>query len=150
MGNFSATLPNPNEEPTPPASVRIMESREFTPRSSRSGVSRTSSATPEAQMAQIEFEREKWKAQQEKENADWMKTKWRPVMGWLYMIICACDFVLFPIVAMFMPVFIKMKYVAWESLTLANGGLIHLAFGAILGITAFGRTQEKIKGKTRN
>lgn len=152
MGNFSATLPNPDDEPAPPPSVRIMESREFTPKSSRSGISSSSSATtatPEAQLAQIDFEKEKWKAEQAKQNEDWMKTKWRPAMGWLYMIICFCDFVLFPIISMFMPVLIKMQYVAWKSITLDNGGLIHLAFGAILGITAFGRTQEKVAGKTK-
>jgi hypothetical protein len=74
-----------------------------------------------------------------------MKAYWRPAMGWLYMLICFCDFVGFPIISMFMPVFIKgLPYVAWKSITLDNGGLIHLAFGAILGVTAYGRTQEKI------
>ena len=28
---------------------------------------------------------------------DWMTTKWRPMMAITYMIICLCDFVLFPI-----------------------------------------------------
>lgn len=151
MANFSSALPNP-EEPTPPSSVTIMESPAFVPRTSRiitpsSGPA--PSATPEAQLAQIDFEKEKWKAEQAKQNEDWMKTKWRPAMGWLYMVICLCDFVLFPIIAMFMPVLIKMQYVAWKSITLDNGGLIHLAFGAILGITAFGRTQEKVAGKAK-
>jgi len=152
MGNFSSSLPNPEDEPAPPASVRIMESPTFVPKSSRSGISSSSSATsatPEAQLAQIAFEKEKWKAEQAKQNEDWMKTKWRPAMGWLYMVICFCDFVLFPIISMFMPVLIKMQYVAWKSITLDNGGLIHLAFGAILGITAFGRTQEKVAGKAK-
>ena len=77
----------------------------------------------------------------------WMKSYWRPAMGWLYMLMCFCDFVVFPIISMFMPVLIKgMTYVAWQSLTLSNGGLIHLAFGAILGVTAYGRTLEKKSG----
>ena len=152
MGNFSSSLPNPDDEPSPPASVRIMESHEFVPKSSRNDISSSSSATtaaPEAQLAQIDFEKEKWKAEQAKQNEDWIKSKWRPAMGWLYMVICFCDFVMFPILSMFMPVLIKMQYVAWKSITLDNGGLIHLAFGAILGITAFGRTQEKVAGKTK-
>jgi hypothetical protein len=151
MANFSSTLPNPEAEPTPPASVTVMESKDFTPRTTRIVTSSSSAtaATPEAQLAQIDFEKEKWKAEQAKQNEDWMKTKWRPAMGWLYMAICFCDFVAFPIIAMFMPVMIKMQYVAWKSITLDNGGLIHLAFGAILGITAFGRTQEKVAGKTK-
>jgi len=151
MANFSSTLPNPEAEPTPPASVTVMESKDFTPRTTRIVTSSSSAtaATPEAQLAQIDFEKEKWKAEQAKQNEDWMKTKWRPAMGWLYMVICFCDFVMFPILAMFMPIFIKMQYVAWKSITLDNGGLIHLAFGAILGITAFGRTQEKVAGKAK-
>jgi len=150
MANFSSTLPNPEAEPTPPASVTVMESKDFTPRTNRvSSSSSATAATPEAQLAQIDFEKEKWKAEQAKQNEDWMKTKWRPAMGWLYMVICFCDFVMFPILAMFMPIFIKMQYVAWKSITLDNGGLIHLAFGAILGITAFGRTQEKVAGKAK-
>jgi hypothetical protein len=82
----------------------------------------------------------------------WMKSMWRPAMGWLYMIICFMDFVAFPAIAMFLPVLLKgaglqMQYVAWQSLTLSNGGLIHMAFGAILGVAAYGRTQEKVASK---
>ena len=79
-----------------------------------------------------------------------MKAYWRPAMGWLYMLICAFDFIIGPMLTMAMPVFLKslgaaqVSYTQWQSLTLANGGLIHLAFGAILGITAWTRGQEKI------
>jgi hypothetical protein len=72
-------------------------------------------------------------------------------MGWLYMLICFMDFVMFPLLAMFIPVIMKSfgladtAYAAWESLTLSNGGIMHLAFGAILGVTAWTRGQEKIK-----
>ena len=53
---------------------------------------------------------------------------------------------------MFLPVILKgfnvqLQYVAWQSLTLSNGGLIHMAFGAILGVSAYGRTQEKVISK---
>ena len=41
-----------------------------------------------------------------------------------------------------------MTYIAWQSLTLSNGGLIHLAFGAILGVSAWTRGQEKIANKS--
>jgi hypothetical protein len=85
-----------------------------------------------------------------KQHEHWMKAYWRPAMGWLYMIICAFDFIIGPVLAMAMPIFLKglgaasVTYTQWESLTLSNGGLIHLAFGAILGITAWTRGQEKI------
>jgi hypothetical protein len=35
-------------------------------------------------------------------------------------------------------------------LTLQGAGLFHLAMGAVLGIAAFGRTQEKIAGSANN
>ena len=34
----------------------------------------------------------------------------------------------------------------WQPLTLQGGGLVHVAFGAIIGVTAFGRTKEKLAG----
>ena len=79
----------------------------------------------------------------------WAKSFWRPEMGWLYMIICFMDFVGFPLLTIFLPIIFKpfglvMPYTAWQSLTLSNGGLIHLSFGAILGVSAFSRGQEKI------
>ena len=30
-------------------------------------------------------------------NTDWINNKWRPAMGWLYMLTCFFDFVIFPI-----------------------------------------------------
>jgi len=96
-----------------------------------------------AQIAKDESKKE------EKASEHWMKAYWRPAMGWLYMLICFFDFVVAPVLSMLMPIFLKslgantVTYTQWQSLTLANGGLIHLAFGAILGVTAWGRTQEK-------
>jgi hypothetical protein len=34
---------------------------------------------------------------------------------------------------------------AYQALTLQGGGLIHIAFGAILGISAYTRGQEKVE-----
>ena len=88
-----------------------------------------------------------------KTSEHWMKSYWRPAMGWLYMLICAFDFIIAPILSMMMPIFLKglgattVTYTQWQSLTLANGGLIHLAFGAILGITSYTRGQEKLANK---
>ena len=82
-----------------------------------------------------------------KEEEHWAKAYWRPAMGWLYMLICLMDFVVFPAISMFIPIITKLPYVAWASLSLSNGGLIHMAFGAILGVAAYGRTQEKVANK---
>lgn len=104
---------------------------------------------PEVALRRLEIEREIALKDSKIQQESWVKQYWRPAMGWLYMVICFMDFVGFPLMAMFMPVFMKawgvqMTYTAWQSLTLANGGLIHLAFGAILGVTAFSRGQEKM------
>jgi hypothetical protein len=34
----------------------------------------------------------------------------------------------------------------WQPLTLQGAGLFHIAMGAVLGIAAYGRTQEKLGG----
>lgn len=89
------------------------------------------------------------------QDENWIKTYWRPGMGWLYMAICFMDFIFFPLLAMFIPAILKgfgvenTQYVPWTSLTLSNGGLIHLAFGAILGVTAWTRGMEKLNGDRR-
>jgi hypothetical protein len=35
---------------------------------------------------------------------------------------------------------------AWQPITLQGAGLFHLSMGAIIGVAAFGRTQEKLAG----
>lgn len=107
---------------------------------------------PAVGLAQAEIDSKVVDQQIAKENEHWMKAYWRPCMGWLYMAMCAFDFILFPLITIILPIFqhnfgIQMPYNEWKSLTLSNGGLIHLAFGAILGVAAFTRSQEKIAGK---
>ena len=83
----------------------------------------------------------------EKKKEDWMNSKWRPMMGWLYMGVCAFDFVLFPILWSLLQAVMKVAtFTQWQPLTLQGAGLFHIAMGAVLGITAMGRTQEKLQG----
>lgn len=82
-----------------------------------------------------------------KKNEDWMNSKWRPAMGWLYMLVCFCDFVVFPVLwSVLHAVLHSTNMTQWNPLTLQGAGLFHLAMGAILGIAAYGRTQEKVAG----
>ena len=68
-------------------------------------------------------------------------------MGWMYMVVCTCDFVLFPVLwALLHAVLHTANMVQWNPLTLQGAGLFHIAMGAVLGIAAFGRTQEKLGG----
>jgi len=82
----------------------------------------------------------------EKKKEDWMNAKWRPMMGWTYMITCVTDFILFPILWSILQAALKQPVTAWQPITLQGAGLYHLAMGAIIGVAAFGRTQEKLAG----
>jgi hypothetical protein len=87
------------------------------------------------------------KSESAKKNEDWMNSKWRPAMGWMYMLVCMADFVLFPVLWSMVQVVGDGKVeTQWSPITLQGAGLFHMAMGAILGIAAFGRTQEKIAG----
>lgn len=83
---------------------------------------------------------------------DWMQNKWRPAMGWTYMLICLFDFVLAPI--MFTTVqFWEVEaandaFRQWQPITLQAGGFFHITMGAVLGISAWGRTKEKLSSST--
>lgn len=82
----------------------------------------------------------------EKKKEDWMNSKWRPMMGWVYMGTCFVDFVLFPILWSLLQAVLKQPVTQWQPLTLQGAGLYHIAMGAVLGIAAMGRTQEKLAG----
>jgi hypothetical protein len=82
----------------------------------------------------------------DKKKEDWMNNKWRPMMGWIYMITCVTDFILFPILWAMLQAALKQPVTAWQPITLQGAGLFHLSMGAIIGIAAFGRTQEKLAG----
>jgi hypothetical protein len=69
----------------------------------------------------------------------------------MYMVVCICDFVVFPVLwSILHAVLHTANMVQWNPLTLQGAGLFHLAMGAVLGIAAFGRTQEKIAGSAVN
>jgi hypothetical protein len=88
-------------------------------------------------------------AQSEKRKEDWMNTKWRPAMGWMYMIVCTFDFVIFPMMWSLLQSTSNGSVTnQWQPLTLQGAGLFHIAMGAVLGVAAYGRTQEKLGGAT--
>ena len=83
----------------------------------------------------------------EKQKEDWMNSKWRPMMGWMYMIVCSFDFVIAPILwSLLQSLSQGSVNTQWQPLTLQGAGLFHIAMGAVLGIAAYGRTQEKLGG----
>jgi hypothetical protein len=77
-----------------------------------------------------------------------INSKWRPMMALIYMVTCACDFTVFPIMWSLLQALSGGQVTSqWMPLTLQGAGLYHIAMGAILGIAAYGRSQEKIAGK---
>ena len=82
---------------------------------------------------------------------DWMQSKWRPAMGWMYMMVCVFDFIIFPILWAMVQFWenevANDAFRQWSPLTLQGAGLFHMAMGAVLGVAAYGRTQEKLGDK---
>ena len=89
---------------------------------------------------------EQVKSASEQKKEDWMNSKWRPMMGWMYMLVCTMDMVVFPILWSLLQTTTGTQITQWNPLTLQGAGLFHIAMGAVLGIAAFGRTQEKLNG----
>jgi len=90
---------------------------------------------------------EEVKSASETKKEDWMNSKWRPMMGWMYMLVCTMDFVGFPVLWSLLQAMSKGAVnVQWQPLTLQGAGLFHIAMGAVIGISAYGRTQEKLGG----
>ena len=86
-------------------------------------------------------------SESEQQKEDWMNSKWRPMMGWMYMVVCSFDFVVAPILwSLLQSMSHGSVQTQWQPLTLQGAGLFHIAMGAVLGIAAYGRTQEKLNG----
>lgn len=149
--------PDPNEEPVKvpvamdqidPATKGAASKIESFPSGPRS-LSVAPQMSEAAQLAKIELEKKQWEAEQAKQNEDWMVKKWRPAMGWCYMVICVLDMAIFPVLWSVAQVMVKMPLTQWNPLTLQGAGLFHLAMGAVLGIAAWSRGQEKMQGVSK-
>jgi len=83
----------------------------------------------------------------ERAGEDFMSKNWRPMMAMTYMLTCLFDFIVGPILYNVLQYYNPGQHLdMWQPLTLQGGGLYHIAMGVVLGITAHGRTQEKING----
>lgn len=69
------------------------------------------------------------------------------MMGWMYFVVCIADFIVYPILwSILQAVQGGAVTQQWEPITLYGAGLFHVAMGAVLGIAAWSRGQEKIAG----
>ena len=89
-----------------------------------------------------------YKRQLKMNNENWFKSNWRPMAAWIYLIIVFMDFVGFPLLIHLLWSFTTHlptdKFIEWTSLTLTNGGIFHMAMGAIIGVTAWSKSSERI------
>ena len=64
------------------------------------------------------------KSESEKKKEDWMNSKWRPMMGWMYMVVCTMDFIGFPILwSLLQSMSHGQVNSQWQPLTLQGAGL---------------------------
>jgi Holin of 3TMs, for gene-transfer release len=79
------------------------------------------------------------------ESEHWFKKYWRPALSWCYLLTCFTDFVLFPVLwSILQIVGHGQVQTPWVPITLGNGGLFHVTMCTVIGITAHGRTKEKL------
>ena len=78
---------------------------------------------------------------------DTHKQKWTYLTGLTYMMINVADFIIFPIMYTIVQFWevqaANDAFRQWVPLTLSNGGFVHIAFAAILGISAFNKEEKK-------
>jgi hypothetical protein len=154
FGSNDEPVAKPAMDEIPPATKGAAASIPTTyvdtmPRMSSSPAPAVQQLSEAAQLAKIELEKKQWEAENAKQNEDWMVKKWRPAMGWCYMVICCLDMAIFPIMWNVVQMITKQPLTQWNPLTLQGAGLFHLAMGAVLGISAWSRGQEKIQGVTK-
>lgn len=81
----------------------------------------------------------------EYEYTNWVYRTWRPACAWTYIATCIFDFIISPILYNILQFHTTSQALSmWKPLTLEGGGLYHLSMGAILGISAWSRGNEKI------
>ena len=97
------------------------------------------------QKRQLQKELKQMPVPDEQEYEGWINKKWRPMVAWVYIVTCAFDFVVAPLV--FMGLQFEQKatpIVQWVPLTLQGSGMYHIAMAAIIGVAAWSRGQEKL------
>lgn len=74
----------------------------------------------------------------------WFFICWRPAMAWQYITVCLFDFLIAPILIGIHSYIMGVPFPGWDPLTLKGGAVYHAAMGAVTGLTAWSRGNEKI------
>lgn len=77
------------------------------------------------------------------EEEGWIRKYWRPMMAWQYFAVCLCDFIIFPLVAVWYAHHGGSEW-NYQPLTLKEGGFYHIAMGIIVGVSAWTRGEENV------
>lgn len=103
-----------------------------------------------------------------KSKAAWIQDYWRPMAAIVYLVICICDFIIFPwVFGLKAPSPAEMAAAIqgldpsvasviaaprpqWQPLTLMGSGLFHIAMGAIVGVSAWTRGSAHIERIRQN
>ena len=75
-------------------------------------------------------------------------SKWRPAMAYMYLGVCIFDFILAPIGWPILQSLNHITLTEWIPVSLNGGAIFHLAMGAIIGVSSYGRTMERIQSQT--
>jgi hypothetical protein len=68
-----------------------------------------------------------------------IKTFWRPLLCWQYLLVCLHDFLIGPIITQW------LTGGVWHPITLQEGAIYHVSMGGVVGVTSWTRGMEKIK-----
>lgn len=60
------------------------------------------------------------------------------------MVTCITDFIVFPVAWNLLQASLGQPITQWSPLTLQGAGLYHMAMGAVVGVTAWQRSREKM------
>ena len=86
-------------------------------------------------------------------NEPFMSRHWRGLMAFAYVGICLFDFIGGPCLYFWVQQFETQAandaYREWSPMTLQGGGLFHMAMGAVLGVSSWGKTQERTADSDR-
>lgn len=95
--------------------------------------------------------KEKPQAVETMTKGEWMQKYWRPCAAFMYITCCLTDFAVFPIMFTVVQFWEEQAsndaFRQWVPITLQGGGLFHVSMCAVLGVSAYGRTQEKLAGQ---
>ena len=76
--------------------------------------------------------------------SNFVQRNWRSSMAVQYLVVCLFDFMLAPIFLGYYSWITNSPYIPWVPLTLQGAGVYHLSMGAIVGVTSWAKTKEKI------